>query len=285
MKKIIVEGLKYKYPDTEELALNDISFEVNEGEVIGIVGRNGSGKSSLCLSLTGLIPHFFHGGYGGKVFINGTEVKTSTITDISQTAGLVFDNPFTQMTASKYTVYDEIAFGLENMGLSREEMIRRIDWSLQLMDIEKIKQKNPFDLSGGQMQRVAIASVIAMRPNILVLDEPTSQLDPQGSEEVFKVIQQLSKEGMTIVIAEHKIEKLASFADRILLLDQGKQIDYDIPQKVFSRDDLDEYGIEPPVFTTYCKSMGMKDEQTGYYPITLAEVSSMIGRTGGDENE
>ena len=149
MKKIIVENLKYKYPETDQLALNDVSFEVEEGEVIGIVGQNSSGKSSLCLALTGLIPHFFNGAYGGKVLIDGFEVKTSTITDLSQKVGLVFDNPFTQMTASKYTVYDEIAFGLENMGVSREEMIERVDWSLKMMGIENIKDKNPFDLSGG----------------------------------------------------------------------------------------------------------------------------------------
>lgn len=282
MKKIIVENLKYKYPDTDQLALNDVSFEVEEGEVIGIVGQNSAGKSSLCLALTGLIPHFFNGAYGGKVLIDGIEVKTSTITDLSQKAGLVFDNPFTQMTASKYTVYDEIAFGLENIGVSREEMIERVDWSLKMMGIENIKDKNPFDLSGGQMQRVAIASVIAMRPEILVLDEPTSQLDPQASEEVFRVIQQLSQEGITIVIAEHKMEKLSSFTDRILLLYEGKQIDFDTPQKVFSRDDLHDYGVVPPIFTTYCKAMGMKNKNNNTYPVTLTEVSSLLG---GENNE
>ena len=143
MPKIIAENLKYKYPDTDTLALNDISFEVNEGEFIGIVGKNSAGKSTLCYALTGLVPHFFKGGYGGKVTVDGLEIRNHTITDISQKAGLVFDNPFTQLTASKYTVYDEIAFGLENLGLAREEMMERIDWSLKLLDIEKIKNKNP----------------------------------------------------------------------------------------------------------------------------------------------
>ncbi len=276
MKPIVVESLKYKYPGTDALALDDISFEVDEGEVIGIVGKNGSGKTSLSLALTGLIPHFFGGAYGGRVLVDGLEVRYSSVTEISERVGYVFDNPFTQMTAAKYTVYEEVAFGLENLGLNREEIIRRVEWSLKLLDLEGVKDHHPFNLSGGQMQRVAIAGIIAMRPKILVFDEPTSQLDPEGTEEVFQVIQNLANEGMTILIVSHKLEKIARFCNKIILLHQGKLVDFDRPQKVFSRDDLINYGIQPPIVTRVCRSLGIRDEKSGYYPVTVEEMRKLV---------
>lgn len=281
MKKIVVENLKYKYPLTNELALKGISFEVEKGEFIGIIGKNSAGKSTLCQSLIGLVPHFYKGGYGGKVFVDGLEVGKNEISEISTKVGIVFQNPFTQVTGSKLTVYEEIAFGLENMGISREEMKERIEYSLKLLDIYKFKYRNPFDLSGGQMQRMAIASIIAMRPEIIVLDEPTSQLDPQGSEEVFKSIQSLSKEGMTVIMVEHKIEKIAKYSDKVLLLDNGNIVDFDIPQKIFSRDDLEEHGIIAPAFTRICKGLGIKNKETGLYPITLEEAYDLVVNYNG----
>lgn len=276
MKKIIVENLKYKYPLTEELALNDISFDVEEGQFIGIIGQNSAGKSTLSQAIVGLVPHFYNGSYGGKVIVDGLEVFSSDISELALKVGIVFQNPFTQVTGSKLTVYEEIAFGLENMGLDRKEMINRIDYSLNLLDIYKYKDRNPFDLSGGQMQRVAIASIIAMKPQIIVLDEPTSQLDPQGSEEVFKAVQSLSKEGMTVIMVEHKIEKIANYSDKVLLLNKGEIIDFNTPQKVFSRDDLEDYGVVAPSFTRICKALNLKDEKTGLYPVTLDEAFDMV---------
>ena len=278
MKPIIVDSLIYKYPGSDHLALNDISFEVEEGEIIGIIGKNGSGKTSLSLALTGLIPHFFGGGYGGCVLIDGLEVRHSTVTEISERVGYVFDNPFTQMTAAKNTVYEEVAFGLENLGLDKVEMKRRVDWSLNLLDLEDVKDKYPFALSGGQMQRVAIAGIIAMRPKILVLDEPTSQLDPEGTEEVFQVIQDLAGEGITILIVEHKLEKIARFCEKIILLHEGKLIDFNKPQRVFSRSDLVEYGIKPPVVTRVARSLGIQNPKTGYYPVTIEEMLQLVKR-------
>lgn len=277
MSIIQVGGLKYKYPNTDKLALNDVSFEVKEGEFIGLVGRNKAGKSTLCFALAGLVPHFFSGGYGGKVIVNGLEVRHHEVGEISTHVGLVFENPFSQMTGSKTNVFEEIAFGLENIGLERKQIIERVNTSLELLDIAALKDQNPFDLSGGQMQRVAIASVIAMRPKILILDEPTSQLDPQGSEEVFKVVENLSKEGMTIIMAEHKIDKVAHYADRILLMDDAKMIDFDVPEKVFSRDDLQEHGIEPPVVTRIAKALGIRKQGSDDYPVTIKGFTQEIG--------
>lgn len=276
MKKIVVEGLKYKYPMSEELALQDISFEVEEGEFIGIIGENSSGKSTLCQALVGLVPHFYKGAYGGKVLVNGLEVRAHSIADISLKVGMVFQNPFTQVTGSKMTVYEEISFGLENIGLPREEMLQRIDEVLKLMKIEHVKDHSPFDLSGGQMQRMAIASIIAMKPDILVLDEPTSQLDPAGSEEVFHSIQDLSQQGITVVMAEHKMEKVAQYCSRVLLLHDGKLVDFDTPEKIFSRDDLKDYGVTAPVYTKVCKSLGIKKLGSDVYPVTLEDAELAI---------
>jgi energy-coupling factor transport system ATP-binding protein len=276
MKKIIVEGLKYKYPLAETLALNNLSFHVDQGEFIGIIGRNSAGKSTLCQALVGLVPHFYKGAYGGKVLVDGLEVKNYSIAEISLKVGIVFQNPFTQVTGSKLTVYEEIAFGLENIGISRPEIIERVDRVLSLLKIEQVKDHNPFDLSGGQMQRMAIASIIAMKPDILVLDEPTSQLDPAGSEEVFQAIQSLSKQGITVILAEHKMEKVAQYCDRVLLLNDGVVVDFDTPEKIFSREDLDSLGVATPVYTMVCKALGIKKAGTDVYPVTLEDAEKVL---------
>lgn len=272
MSIIEVEALKYRYPEAEKLALDNISFSAKKGEFIGIVGRNKSGKSTLCYALAGLVPHFFSGAYGGKVIVNGLEVLEHKVEEITVDVGLVFENPFSQMTGAKFSVYEEIAFGLENKGIEQSEMIARIEESLRLLDIEALRDKNPFSLSGGQMQRVAIASVIAMKPEILVLDEPTSQLDPQGSEEVFRVVESLAEEGMTIIMAEHKIEKIAKYSDRVLLLDDAKLVDYDTPEKIFSRTDLSNHGVLAPAATRIAKRLEIKSAETGLYPITIEDL-------------
>lgn len=276
MALITVNNLKYKYPLTQSLALNDLSFTIQQGEFIGIIGENGAGKSSLCQALVGLIPHFYKGAYGGEVKIDGELVREQEVADICSKVGIVFQNPFHQVTGAKLTVYEEIAFGLENMGLSHQEMVKRIDEALELLDITAYKNQNPFDLSGGQMQRMAIASIIAMQPQIIILDEPTSQLDPQGSDEVFKAVQSLTQKGITIIMVEHKMEKLASFCDRIMLLHQGKMIDFDTPEKIFSRSDLAVYGVNAPIYTEICKAMNLKVVGQDYYPVTLEEATQLI---------
>lgn len=272
MSLVRVENLKYKYPDSAHFALNDISFSVEKGEFLGIVGSNTAGKTTLCYALSGLVPHFFKGAYGGDVLIGDMDVLSHDISEITASVGLVFENPFSQMTGAKFTVYDEIAFGLENQGVPRDVMHERIRESMQLLDIEQLQTQNPFSLSGGQMQRVAIASVIAMKPDILVLDEPTSQLDPEGAEEVFRVIEKLADSGMTILMVEQKVEKLAAYADRILLLHDGTLIEDGKPGDVFSKDNLHEYGVEPPVYVKIARALNIRNEAAGLYPVSLEEM-------------
>lgn len=275
MSIIEVEQLKYRYPETTNLILDNLSFSVKKGECLGILGENTAGKSTLCYALAGLVPHFYKGAYGGKVTVNGLVVRSHAVADIIENIGLVFENPFSQMTGAKQTVFEEVAFGLENMGLDRKEMHRRIEQYLNLLGVYSVKDKNPFDLSGGQMQRVAIASVLAMEPDVLILDEPTSQLDPQGSKDVFNVISQLTGKGMTIILVEHKMEQLAQYTDRILLLHQGRQVALESPEKIFSRSDLKDFGVAPPMVTNIARALDIRYPDTGLFPVTIQEFKRL----------
>lgn len=272
-----VEHLKYRYPHTKKLALDDISFTAEKGEFIGIIGENGAGKSTLSQAFCGLVPQFYKGAYGGKVTVDGIAAATTPTAELCKKVGLIFQNPFNQLSGAKDTVWDEVAFGLENFGVPAEQIHERLDKVLHQLDIWQFREKNPFDLSGGQMQRVAIASVLAMEPEILLLDEPTSQLDPQGSEEVFHTVELLAQTGITIFMIEQKMEKLASYCDKILLLHEGKQIAFDTPEKIFSRPDLAELGICPPYITRYCVEQHIF-RPDGTYPVVVGDVKEALKR-------
>lgn len=281
MPAIRIEHLKYRYPYTKTLALNDISCEISKGEFIGVIGSNGAGKSTLSQALLGLVPNLYHGAYGGKVEIDGLNAKTTPIDSLCKKVGLVFQNPFNQITGSKLTVYEEIAFGLENLGIEQSEMQSRVEKIMEMLNISNLKDCSPYDLSGGQMQRMSIAGILVMQPEIIVLDEPTSQLDPKGSEEVFKTVESLKNQGKTIIMVEHKMEKIAQYSDRVMLLSEGKLVDFDTPQKIFSREDLEKYGVNPPVYTQICKQLSAKDDN-GLYPIALEQASQILRSREGN---
>ncbi len=268
MDIIKIEHLKYKYPNTEALALDNISLTIKKGEFIGIVGANGAGKSSLTQAIIGLVPNFYNGAYGGKVFVNDTLVESCPVEEMCEQVGLIFQNPFNQLSGAKDTVYGEVAYGLQNLGVPRDEMKRRIETTLKDLDIWQYRDRNPFDLSGGQMQRVAIASILVMQPQVIILDEPTSQLDPQGTEEVFRVVDKLRQSGVTIIMVEQKLEKMAKYCHRILLMHQGKVVDFDRPEKIFSRADLADIGVQPPAYTRISKEFHLENKD-GTYPATL----------------
>ena len=275
MSVITVENLRYRYPHAKELALDGLNFSVEKGEFIGIIGENGAGKSTLSQALMGLVPQFYKGAYGGTVMVDGIEAGRTPVAQLCGHVGLVFQNPFNQLSGAKDNVYEEVAFGMQNLGVPAEEMKNRVEEALKLLDIWQYRDRNPFDLSGGQMQRVAIASVLVMRPDVMILDEPTSQLDPEGSDEVFKAVETLTGSGITILMIEQKIEKLAAYCDRILLLHRGKQIAFDTPQKVFSMPDLNNYGIQAPAFTRICKAEGVTLAD-GTYPVTVEEAAGVL---------
>lgn len=275
LAQIRVENLTYRYPLTDYNALENVTFSINKGESVGIIGRNGAGKSTLCFALSGLVPRFFKGKYNGKVYINGEDIREIPLDKLVKKVGLVLQNPFSQISGAKMTVYEEVAFGLENIGVPREEMVNRIEEVLKQFGLWEKRDENPFELSGGQLQRLAIASILALKPEILILDEPTSQLDPQGTNEVFESIGELKKSGMTIIIVEHKFEKLIEYVDKIVFLHNGKLIAYDNPEKVFSLPEIDEYEIGEPFQTTVCKRYNIKNSK-GYYPVKFQEAVELL---------
>jgi energy-coupling factor transport system ATP-binding protein len=248
-----IENLTYRYPYSDRPALRDLSLQIEEGEFVAIIGANGAGKSTLCYALTGFVPHFFQGEMQGGVHIAGLETREHTLEDIVLVAGLVFQNPFNQMTGARFTVYEEVAFGLENLSVPREEMRRRVDRALALAGITDLADRSPYALSGGQQQRVALASMLVMEPKLLVLDEPTSQLDPVGSREVFAVIREMSRQGVTIVMAEHKLEWVATFADRVIALAEGQVILSGSPGEVLTSPLLETYHIGQTRYTAVAR--------------------------------
>jgi len=219
-----IENVNYKYPLEDKQALKNINIEIKKGEFWAVIGKNGSGKTTLCSILRRFVPDFYKGELTGKITLEGKELKEYSQKEIVQKIGFVFQNPFTQISGVKDTVFEEIAYGLENLGLEREVIISEVEKILKLLEIEKLRDRNPYDLSGGQKQRVALASIIAMDPDILVIDEPTSQLDPKGTEDIFKIINLMANEGKTIILVEHKLELIAEYAQNILVLDKGEII-------------------------------------------------------------
>ena len=281
MSLIEVKDLKYRYPGTTELALDGVSFTVEKGEFIGIAGENGAGKSSLSQALLGLIPQFYKGAYGGSVTVCGMDARSTPVSELCRHVGLVFQNPFNQLSGAKDTVYDEVGYGRQNLGFPPEEIRTRVESVLRCFGIWEYRDRNPFDLSGGQLQRVAICSVLAMNPDVLILDEPTSQLDPEGSEEVFHTVDELTKMGITIIMIEQKIEKLAGYCDRVLLMHQGHVVDYDTPRKIFSREDLYDLGVNPPAYTRFARANALVFED-GTLPVTHAETLELVKASGAD---
>ena len=219
-----IENVNYKYPLEDKQALKNINIEIKKGEFWAVIGKNGSGKTTFCNMLRRFVPDFYKGELTGKITLEDKELKDYSQKELVQKIGFVFQNPFTQISGVKDTVFEEIAYGLENLGLDKEEIISKVEKILKLLEIEKLRDRNPYDLSGGQKQRVALASIIAMDPDILVIDEPTSQLDPKGTEDIFKIINLMANEGKTIILVEHKLELIAEYAQNILVLDEGEII-------------------------------------------------------------
>lgn len=219
-----LEDVSYKYPLEDREILKNINLDIKKGEFWAVIGKNGSGKTTLCNVLRRFVPDFYKGELKGKITLEGKELKDYSTKEIVQKVGFVFQNPFTQISGVKETVFEEIAFGLENLALDAEHIRKRVEETLKLLRIEELRDKNPYELSGGQRQKVALASIIAMDPEIMVIDEPTSQLDPKGTEEIFEIIDILKKEGKTIILVEHKLELIAEYAEKVMVLDEGEMI-------------------------------------------------------------
>jgi energy-coupling factor transporter ATP-binding protein EcfA2 len=257
-----IENLSFTYSGGEKPALNKINLEIKRGEYLGIMGLNGAGKTTLGLSINGIVPQSTMGIYEGSVTVEGLDTSTTPVREMARTVGIVFDNPEFQM--SQVSAAEEVALGLENLGVPNEEMPPRVGVALGTVGLAGFEERSPMGLSGGQQQRLAIASVLAMQPKILFMDEPTSNLDPIGKEEVFELARKLNREeGMTVIVAEHEAEVLAAYADRIVVLHQGEIVMIGTPSEVFSRGaELAKIGLRVPQATELALSLaaaGAKD--------------------------
>ena len=282
MAIVQLNGVIYKYPLTDLPALRDINLEVDQGEFVAVIGPNGAGKSTLCYTLAGFIPHFFKGELTGKVEVDGRDLLDSTLDEWVLNVGLAFQNPFNQISGAKYTVFEELAFGLENIGIPREEMKSRVKDAMQLTGISDLADRSPYSLSGGQQQRVALTSILVMQPSVLVLDEPTSQMDPIGTREVFGVVRTLAERGMTVIMAEHKVEWIAQFADRVIAMHEGQVLLEGKPSEVLTSDLLVEKGFGISRYTSVArkaKEMGLWKKEN--LPVTLDEAVEGFAFTPG----
>jgi energy-coupling factor transporter ATP-binding protein EcfA2 len=279
---VLAESLSYAYPETD-FVLDNVSFRVAKGEMLGIIGPNGAGKSTLCKAINGLVPHFHGGRYGGSVTVDGSEVMKHSVAELSLKVGLVFQDPSHQLSGVCTRVDEEVAFGMSMMGFPREIMEERISESLKSVRLTGLEDRNPFELSGGQQQRLAIATVLAVRPQIIVLDEPTAQLDPVGKSEVLEVMRTLNKQGYTIIVAEHEIEELATFADHIIFLKHGQTILSGSTTDVLTRvEELKPAGVDPPSVTelTHFLSNELKVSRENY-PLTVEQAAGLFEKRLG----
>jgi energy-coupling factor transport system ATP-binding protein len=253
---IRLDSLSIHYPGRKERALQDVTLAVAAGERVGVTGRTGAGKSTLALAAGGFIPRVVRAKVGGRIAIDGVDGASDAAADLLGRVGIVFSTPANQLSASKPTVREELAFGLENLSVPRHEMDARIDTILERLHIAHLADREPFALSGGEQQRVAIASIVAMGTTVLVLDEPTAQLDPAGTVEVGRLLAELAATGTTILCVEHDPAILGTM-DRVLVLDQGRVVGIDRPGAALGRHIAGSVGLPSPTMVELAAAAGV----------------------------
>ncbi len=248
MAIIETKNLTYTYPGASKPSIDDVSIKVEKGEFVLITGPSGCGKTTLCRCFNGLVPHFYQGEIKGEITVAGINTLDHHTYEMAKHVGLVFQNPENQLFA--LSIEKDVAFGLENMGTARELMRKKVDLALNQTGIYDIRERSPHEISGGQQQRVAIAAVIAMSPEIIVLDEPTSFLDPVSAEKIFDVIYRLNKEqGITVILVEHRLDLTAKYTDHLIVMDRGTVRFEGDPRKILSSEETKLMGVGIPKAT------------------------------------
>ncbi len=274
---IELKNVSFKYELQEEKTIKNLDLYVKQGEFVGIIGKNGSGKTTLCNIIRGIIPDFVQGEIKGSISIDNKNINDIERGEMAELVGFVFKNPFSQISGIKKTVFEEIAYGLENLGVPREEIRQRVTDVIKLLKIEDLQDKNPNELSGGQSQRVAIASIIVMNPKVLIFDEPTSQLDPLGTEEIFDILKLLKSQNKTIILVEHKIDLIAEYADRVVVMDDGEIIFNGETHEVLSNDKIEQHNVSMPIVSKLAYKLNA--EKSRFFkniPITLDECKKEL---------
>lgn len=269
---IEIKNLSFTYQGAQKPALTGVDFIAQKGEFIGITGATGTGKTTLSYCMNGVIPYFHEGIYTGDVLIKGQSIFDLTSQEISRWVGSVFQDPEAQLVSAN--VEEELAFGPENLSIQPSEIEKRISFALKAVGIENLRDSTIDLLSGGQKQRVAIAAVLTMLPEIIILDEPTAELDPVGTDDVFTVLKRLNQEyGLTIIIIEHKIEHLAAFCDRLLVMNQGQIVLDDSPAGIFKTwREVSKLGIKIPQVTEFFGKLLEDELLDPNLPVTLEQA-------------
>nr|WP_296158406.1 ABC transporter ATP-binding protein [uncultured Blautia sp.] len=274
MAEIILKNVNYQYPLEEKEVVCDFTYCFEQGKVYGLIGENESGKTTLCNIIRGFIPELYRGKLEGEILINGRKISSYDSGELASIVGYSFQNPFVQISGVKDNVYEEIAYGMENIGVPREQMIKRVDELVKMFHLEELVDKNPYELSGGQKQRVALASMIALDPEVVIMDEPTSQLDPKSTEDIFEIVNILKKQGKTIILIEHKIDLVAEYCDSILLMHQGELVMHGDAKDVLTDPKVLEYGGQLPQIVLYFLKQGkLKGNEI---PLTVKEAVEKI---------
>lgn len=280
MSVISLEHVGYRYPLGREDAVRDVSFQVEQGQVCALLGANGSGKTTICNLIRGFIPRFYRGEPTGLVQLAGRPVEQYDDAELTETVGYSFQNPFTQMSGVKDNVREEIAYALENLGIERDAMAARVDAMIELLHLGDIADANPLELSGGQRQRVAIAAVLATDPPIVVLDEPTSQLDPQSTEDVFNIIALLKRQGKTVILVEHKIDLVARYSDLVILMEDGRVAMSGPARRVLTDPQVLDHGGQLPEVTRFFLERNQKLGLNDPVPLSVEDAIERYGRKG-----
>jgi energy-coupling factor transporter ATP-binding protein EcfA2 len=273
----IVEArnLSYTYPAQDIPAISDIDLNIKRGEMVVLTGPSGCGKTTLCRCFNGLIPNFYGGELKGDLTVHGLSIRENSTSSLAQHVGFVFQNPENQLFA--LSVEKDIAFGLENLAFPRDEMRKRVDWAMDLVGISDLKDSAPFELSGGQQQRVAIACVLAMQPDLLVLDEPTSFLDPVAAKNLFEIVSRLNKDlNLTTILVEHRLDLLSTYATRFLVMDKGKIVADGSPRDVLMSKNVESLGIGLPKVTRLFQMLSAQGIVLGQPVVSVEELAQEI---------
>jgi energy-coupling factor transporter ATPase len=276
MAIIETRNLAYTYPGGTKPSITDISIKVEKGDFVLITGPSGCGKTTLCRCFNGLIPHFYQGQLTGEITVTDRDVTKHQTHELAKHVGLVFQNPENQLFA--LSIEKDVAFGLENLGYPRQEMRQRVDWALNLAGIYDIRERSPHEVSGGQQQRVAIAAVLAMQPEIIVLDEPTSFLDPLSAQKIFEVIHDLNKRlGITVILVEHRLDLTAQYANHIIIMEDGKIRSDGTPREILSNESTRLIGVGIPK-ATLLHQMLLKDgmKLSNVTPLSSDEMVTLL---------
>lgn len=274
---VVARNLGFKYAGAKRPALEGIDLSIHENEFILLTGPSGCGKTSLCRCLNGLIPNFYQGEWTGSLLIDGLDVTTQPTSELSRKVGYVFQNPENQLFA--LNVEKDIAFGPENLGMSQDEIRKRVDEAMSITGTAELRQMAPYELSGGQQQRVALAGVLAMKPGVIVMDEPTSFLDPRTAEEIMRSADQLRKGlGLTIVVVEHRLDLVARYAERILVMDKGRMVADGMLEEVLDEqfDKLEGLGVGVPRVSLLWSMLRQDGLVKGKVPTHVEDAASSL---------